>query len=124
MELAKIPRVAPDKGKGKASEKQKSVVKEGGPMYDSIEGSIHDVALRRALLRGYEQFKVGFVSISLEKKSLTCPEVDAWILYIHSFDIGAGGVGTAARKVFHDVGLVTGSGGWTGIWRSSRCVAA
>ena len=98
MELAKIPKVAPDKGKGKTSEKPKSseATKEKELMYDSLEDSVHDVALRRALLRGYEQFKVGLASIFLEKEESNCSEVDAWILYIYSFDIGAGGVGTPA----------------------------
>lgn len=73
MELAKILKAAPDNGKGKASEKPKSseAVKEKEPIYDCLEGSVHDVALRRALLRGYEQFKVGFAFKSLETRSLT-----------------------------------------------------
>jgi hypothetical protein len=55
-----------DKGKGKAGAKSKVVEKgkEKEVVYDGIEGSVHDLALRRAILRGYEQFKVRGISRS------------------------------------------------------------
>ncbi|KAG6883567.1 hypothetical protein C0992_008446 [Termitomyces sp. T32_za158] len=64
VELAKVPRAQLDKGKGKAKNKSKLNGKgqdkdlEVGPLYDYQEGSVHDLALRADILRGYEQFKV------------------------------------------------------------------
>ena len=59
--MAKVSRTSQDKakakGKGKAKEKEKE--KEGSvTIYDYYEGSVHDIALRQDILRGYEQFKV------------------------------------------------------------------
>ncbi|KAG6900327.1 hypothetical protein C0993_012524 [Termitomyces sp. T159_Od127] len=64
VELAKVPRVPLQKGKGKtkdrskANEKGKDKDLKNTPLYDYQEGSIHDLALRADILRGYEQFKL------------------------------------------------------------------
>jgi hypothetical protein len=61
VEVAKVPRVPHGKTKGK--EKEKPKISDTGkdpstPPYDYLEGSVHDVALRQDVLRGYERFKV------------------------------------------------------------------
>ena len=59
-----MPRAQPEKGKGKSKDKSKSNEngKEKGLnnalLFDYQEGSVHDLALRADILRGYEQFKV------------------------------------------------------------------
>ncbi|KNZ79607.1 Vacuolar fusion protein CCZ1 like protein [Termitomyces sp. J132] len=64
VELAKVPRAPLEKGKGKSKDKLKSSErgKEKGLgntlLYDYQEGSVHDLVLRAAILRGYEQFKL------------------------------------------------------------------
>ncbi|KAK7056380.1 hypothetical protein VNI00_002934 [Paramarasmius palmivorus] len=51
VELAKTPR-APVKGKGKGKEKESVVV------YDYSDASVHDLALKADIMRGYERFKL------------------------------------------------------------------
>lgn len=70
IEVAKVPRVVQDKGRSKPKDKGKEKAKvpekgkdketetETGPVYDFLEGSVHDIALRQDILRGYERFKV------------------------------------------------------------------
>ncbi|GLB43405.1 putative fungal domain of unknown function (DUF1712) [Lyophyllum shimeji] len=67
VEVAKVPRAPPEKSKGKSREKPKSREKgkesvkestESAPLFDYQEGSVHDLALRADILRGYEQFKL------------------------------------------------------------------
>lgn len=64
IEVAKVPRVVQEKGKAKSKEKGKEKGKgketemQTGPVYDFLEGSVHDIALRQDILRGYERFKV------------------------------------------------------------------
>ncbi|TFK51618.1 hypothetical protein OE88DRAFT_1698645 [Heliocybe sulcata] len=67
FELAKtpkIPRAPANKGKARAKEKareqdqSKGKGKEAEPTYDYHDSSLHDLALRGHLLRGYELFKV------------------------------------------------------------------
>ncbi|KAG6908786.1 hypothetical protein DXG01_003315 [Tephrocybe rancida] len=64
VEVAKMPRTPPDKGKIKAKDKPKANEKgkekqlDNAPLYDYQEGSVHDLALRADILRGYEQFKL------------------------------------------------------------------
>ncbi|KAG6811705.1 hypothetical protein H0H92_006212 [Tricholoma furcatifolium] len=83
LEVAKVPRSPPDKGKTKAKNKSKPSEKGKGkeidsdnaPLYDYQEGSIHDIALRADILRGYEEFKLthgSFISIlsSIGKEGL------------------------------------------------------
>jgi hypothetical protein len=63
--LAKTPRPPPT-NKGKSKDKGKSGAKpadkgkncESSVVYDYHDGSVHDLALRSQILRGYEEFKV------------------------------------------------------------------
>jgi hypothetical protein len=64
VEVAKVPQ-SKTKGKEKGKEKEKPKISDTGkerdpsrPMYDYLEGSVHDVALRQDVSRGYERFKV------------------------------------------------------------------
>ncbi|KAG6832673.1 hypothetical protein H0H87_000855 [Tephrocybe sp. NHM501043] len=75
VEVAKMPRAPPDKDKAKSKDRSKSNEKGKGkatetiPLYDYQEGSVHDLALRADILRGYEQFKLthgSFTSILSE----------------------------------------------------------
>lgn len=65
IELAKTPRaptVKPktrDKGRGKAKEEEQSQELQ----FEYHDGTLHDSAIRAHLMRGYEQFKVGFMFI-------------------------------------------------------------
>ncbi|KAG6902327.1 hypothetical protein C0995_001364 [Termitomyces sp. Mi166 len=62
VELAKVPRAPPKKGKAKnrskSNEKGKEKDPKNAPLYDYQEGSVHDLALHTDILRGYEQFKL------------------------------------------------------------------
>ncbi|KAH9978321.1 hypothetical protein BJV74DRAFT_859937 [Russula compacta] len=60
IELAKTPRTpAASKGKAKAKAADKGKNGEGNNVvYDYNEGSVHDLALRAQVLRGYEEFKL------------------------------------------------------------------
>ncbi|KAG6840668.1 hypothetical protein C0991_005216 [Blastosporella zonata] len=60
VEVAKVPRVPSKKAKDKpkSSEKGKEKETDNTPVYDYQEGSVHDLALRADILRGYEQFKL------------------------------------------------------------------
>ncbi|KAI0272602.1 hypothetical protein BC834DRAFT_817474 [Gloeopeniophorella convolvens] len=65
IELAKTPRPLPpskgkskDKGKTKAKETDKGRNGEAQIVYDYHDGSVHDLALRAQILRGYEEFKL------------------------------------------------------------------
>lgn len=48
-----------DKGKGKAKEEEQNQI----PQLEYHDSTLHDFAIRTHLLRGYEQFKVGFMSV-------------------------------------------------------------
>ncbi|KAI0077703.1 hypothetical protein K474DRAFT_1661283 [Panus rudis PR-1116 ss-1] len=56
IELAKTPRTIVNKSKGKGKNKEPPPKQE--TVYDYHDGSIHDNALRKHILRGYEQFKL------------------------------------------------------------------
>ncbi|KAF9460520.1 hypothetical protein BDZ94DRAFT_1265778 [Collybia nuda] len=64
IEVAKVLRTTPDKGKGKGKEKTRIPEKGKGketttePVYDFLEGSVLDIALKQDILRGYDQFKL------------------------------------------------------------------
>ena len=60
MEKVKGKDKETDKAKAKANEKggDKGKTKEPPPMYDYIDGSVYDSAIRAYLERGYEMFKV------------------------------------------------------------------
>jgi len=63
VELAKTPRVptvtkANSKGKGKEKQKEPALT------YDYSEASVHDMALKAEITKGYERFKVLVVSYS------------------------------------------------------------
>ena len=65
IELAKTPRPLPtikgkskDKGKSGAKPADKGKDGENSAVYDYHDGSVHDLALRAQILRGYEEFKV------------------------------------------------------------------
>lgn len=68
--MAKAPKPPQAKAKSRAKEKEKSKFPETGekdpsqPTYDYHEGSIHDIALRQDILRGYERFKVSLRPLS------------------------------------------------------------
>ncbi|KAF8074730.1 hypothetical protein FPV67DRAFT_1474742 [Lyophyllum atratum] len=72
VEVAKVPRTPVEKSKGKSKDKSKSTEKgkekekesESAPLFDYQEGSVHDLALRADLLRGYEQFKLTHGSLT------------------------------------------------------------
>lgn len=81
VEVPKVPRAPQGKARGKTKEREKLKTPEIGkkdpskPTYDYHEGSIHDVALRQDILRGYERFKLvhgSFTSIlsTLGKQAL------------------------------------------------------
>ena len=59
------PQPSANKGKGKAVAKAayKGKNEESDVVYDYDEGSVHDVALRAQVLRGYEEFKVRIVCL-------------------------------------------------------------
>ena len=59
MEVAKTLRPVVTKSKGKA--KAKGAPTQSESTYDYHDGSIYDLALKTYILRGYDQFKVGFV---------------------------------------------------------------
>ena len=64
FEVAKTPRPPPVSTKSKSSSQSKSKGKERealrpAPIYDYHDSSLHDIALRAHLQRGYEEFKVG-----------------------------------------------------------------
>lgn len=70
VELAKVPRAPLERGKGKIKNKSKFDDKgkedvKNTPLYDYQEGSVHDLALRADILRGYEQFKVNNANLSV-----------------------------------------------------------
>ncbi|KAF7370296.1 hypothetical protein MSAN_00660900 [Mycena sanguinolenta] len=52
IEIAKTPRQPADKSKGKGKEKTQPL------LYDYHEHSVHDVAVRADIMRGYEKFKL------------------------------------------------------------------
>lgn len=56
VELAKSPRPALAKVKGKAVAKEAAVKQE--LIYDYHDGSVNDLALKTQIMKGYEQFKV------------------------------------------------------------------
>ena len=63
VDLAKTPRPLPPANKGKSKDKGKSGAKaidkgESSVVYDYHDASVHDLALRAQVLRGYEEFKV------------------------------------------------------------------
>ncbi|KAH9840215.1 uncharacterized protein C8Q71DRAFT_746380 [Rhodofomes roseus] len=59
IELAKTPRSAPSKRKGKAKEKAKSGESPAQEqIYECHDSSVHDVALRSHIMRGYDDFKL------------------------------------------------------------------
>lgn len=55
VELSKTPRTLAPKGKKKPEKGKEPEV-----VYDYHDGAIHDEGLKAHILRGYEQFKVGF----------------------------------------------------------------
>ena len=66
-EVAKTPRPhhnskgkGTPKGKSKGKEKETDQASRPTAVYDYLDGSIHDVALRAHFQRGYEEFKVSF----------------------------------------------------------------
>ena len=70
-EVAKTPRPHHNKGKGapkgKSKGKEKETDQSSRPttIYDYLDGSIHDIALRTHFQRGYEEFKVSFRQLSI-----------------------------------------------------------
>ncbi|KAG5649611.1 hypothetical protein H0H81_002856 [Sphagnurus paluster] len=65
VEVGKVPRLPVERGKGKSgsksTEKGKEKERESPEttiVFDYQEGSVHDLALRADILRGYEQFKL------------------------------------------------------------------
>ncbi|KAH9039374.1 hypothetical protein EDB85DRAFT_1930231 [Lactarius pseudohatsudake] len=74
VELAKTPR-PPPANKGKSKDKGKSGAKAGkngesSVVYDYHDASVHDLALRAQVLRGYEEFKLTHGSFTSVLKTL------------------------------------------------------
>lgn len=63
VEVARTPKSSGDKGKGKGKEKEKAKPSELSG-YEYHEASVHDLALRADILRGYERFKVFFICLA------------------------------------------------------------
>ena len=59
MEVAKTLRPVVTKSKGKTKAKDAPTQPESS--YDYHDGSIYDLALKTQIVRGYDQFRVGFV---------------------------------------------------------------
>ncbi|KAI9458128.1 hypothetical protein BJY52DRAFT_1269847 [Lactarius psammicola] len=77
IELAKTPRPVPankgkskDKGKSGAKAADKGKNGESSVVYDYHDGSVHDLALRAQVLRGYEEFKLTHGSFTSVLKTL------------------------------------------------------
>ncbi|OBZ73855.1 Vacuolar fusion protein CCZ1 [Grifola frondosa] len=74
VEVAKTPRPAVTKGKGKETAKGKAKDKNmpirQEVIYDYHDGSVHDVSLRAQIQRSYEQFKLIYGSFSFVLSSL------------------------------------------------------
>ena len=71
-EVAKTPRPRPNskgkgtpKGKSKGKEKEADQTSRPTTVYDYLDGSIHDIALRTHFQRGYEEFRVSFRHVSI-----------------------------------------------------------
>lgn len=89
LELAKSPRPPPAKVKGKSTVKATAVQE---VVYDYHDSSIHDVALRARILRGYEQFKLthgSFASIlaSLGQQALELQLERFFTVWAWSWDL-------------------------------------
>lgn len=56
--MAKTPKTVVDKVKGKGKDKGKTPESAPAVQYDYQDSSVHDMALRADILKGYERFKV------------------------------------------------------------------
>lgn len=85
--------------------------KEGGPIYDYEDGSVHDAALRAHILIGYERFKVRDICLfNSYRISFHTIVADPWVLYLHSGDSRTTGPRTSVGKILDCLGMVLGLG--------------
>ncbi|KAJ7068862.1 hypothetical protein B0H15DRAFT_871867 [Mycena belliarum] len=93
IDVAKTPRPPPvDKAKGKGKEKSST---EAPVLYDYHESSVHDVAVKADLMRGYEKFKLrhgSFASIlaSLGQEALESQLERFFTIWAWSWDLEEG----------------------------------
>lgn len=112
IELAKTPRAATvnpktrDKGKGKAKDGEPSQA----PQLEYHDGTLHDSAIRAHLMRGYEQFKVGFMPVLVSRGTdVTWLLADPRFLLFDIVLLGTTSFGAAARAILFRLGVDVGS---------------
>lgn len=112
IELAKTPRAPTvnsktrDKGKGKAKDGEPTQA----PQLEYHDGTLHDSAIRAHLMRGYEQFKVGFMPVLVPRGAdATWLSVDSRFLFFDIVFLGTTSFGAAARAILYCLGVDMGS---------------
>ncbi|KAI0246709.1 hypothetical protein BJV78DRAFT_1348660 [Lactifluus subvellereus] len=116
IEVAKTPRPPPPANKGKGKDKGKGKSAERSVVYDYHDGSVHDLALRAQVLRGYEEFKLthgSFTSIldtlgqqALELQLERFFTVWAWMWDIQEDAEFSSCLGVPLHPLYKSIGLV------------------